>query len=111
MDRPNPYFPAGTKLLGHEFHYSRIIESDVERLNLVFRLERGHGVTGQRDGISYKNVLATYSHTHALATPAWAKALVDQARKYLNKRQQTESDGQQEQPLSLASPSLSEHRF
>jgi cobyrinic acid a,c-diamide synthase len=81
VDQPNPYFPAGTKLLGHEFHYSRIIEHDAQKLNLVFRLERGHGITGQRDGISYKNVLATYSHTHALATPVWARALIDQARK------------------------------
>ncbi len=82
VDQPNPYFPIGTRLLGHEFHYSRIIENDVNKLNLVFRLERGHGITGHRDGISYKNVLATYSHTHALATPAWAIAFLNQARKY-----------------------------
>ena len=105
VDRPNPYFPAGTKLLGHEFHYSRIIESDLERLNLVFRLERGHGITGHRDGICYKNVLATYSHTHALATPVWAQALVDQARKYRARLEPTEADRLSEQPFSLSTSS------
>ena len=106
VDRPNPYFPLGTKLLGHEFHYSRIIESDLERLNLVFRLERGHGVAGHRDGISYKNVLATYTHTHALATPAWAQALVHQARKYRARLHQTETDSHKEQILSLSTSSF-----
>jgi cobyrinic acid a,c-diamide synthase len=110
VDRPNPFFPAGTKLLGHEFHYSRIIANDPEKLNLVFRLERGHGITSHRDGISYKNVLATYTHTHALGTPAWAKAIVDQAIKYRHRLQQTELAGQQEQSFSLSSPSLNEQR-
>ncbi len=109
VDRPNPYFPLGTKLLGHEFHYSRIIENDLERLNLVFRLERGHGVAGHRDGISYKNVLATYSHTHALATPVWAKALVDQARKYRSRLQHAEADRQKEPPLSLPTSSFGQN--
>ena len=109
VDRPNPYFPVGTKLLGHEFHYSRIIESDLEKLNLVFRLERGHGVTGHRDGISYKNVLATYTHTHALTFPAWAKALVDQARKYRRHLRQSANNSQPEQPISLLSASFGEH--
>jgi cobyrinic acid a,c-diamide synthase len=110
VDRPNPYFPAGTRLLGHEFHYSRIIANDPDKLNLVFRLERGHGITGHRDGISYKNVLATYSHTHALATPAWAKALVALARKYRLRPHQTETASHAEQPFPLPSPSQSEHR-
>ena len=105
VDRPNPYFPAGTRLLGHEFHYSRIIESDLEQLHLVFRLERGHGVTGQRDGISYKNVLATYSHIHALATPIWAQALVNQARKFRDRLEPTKADSLSEQPISLSTSS------
>jgi cobyrinic acid a,c-diamide synthase len=82
VDQPNPYFPVGTTIRGHEFHYSRILPEDQANLTLVFRLERGHGITGHRDGVCYKNVLATYSHIHALGTPAWAPALVAQARQY-----------------------------
>jgi len=108
VDRPNPFFPPGTRLLGHEFHYSRIIDSDLERLNLVFRLERGHGITGQWDGISYKNVLATYSHVHALATPAWAPALVDLARKYRGEGKNAEVPESREEHLSLPSSARSQ---
>ncbi len=82
VDQPNPYFPLGSVIRGHEFHYSRIISEDHGKLNLVFSLERGHGITGSRDGICYKNVLATYSHIHALGVPTWAPALVAQAGRY-----------------------------
>ncbi|MGQ9920606.1 MAG: cobyrinate a,c-diamide synthase [Desulfobacca sp.] len=86
VDQANPYFAVGSTIRGHEFHYSRIIPEDQANLNLVFRLERGHGITGQRDGICYKNVLATYSHLHALGTPSWAPALVQQARQHRDRR-------------------------
>ncbi|WP_449244744.1 cobyrinate a,c-diamide synthase [Desulfobacca acetoxidans] len=102
VDHPNPYYPVGTKLLGHEFHYSRLVETDEQKLNLVFRLERGHGVTGQRDGVSYNNVLAAYTHIHALSTPLWAPALVGQARKYRSRLTSSESAAQPEQPLALS---------
>ncbi len=87
VDQPNPYFPVGTTIRGHEFHYSRVLPEDQEHLQLVFRLARGHGITGQRDGICYKNVLATYSHIHALGTPSWAPALVRQAENFRLRRQ------------------------
>ncbi len=32
-------------------------------------MERGAGFINNRDGIYYKNVLATYTHTHALGMP------------------------------------------
>ena len=35
-----------------------------------------------RDGACQKNTLATYTHTHALGTPAWAEAVVRMARSY-----------------------------
>jgi cobyrinic acid a,c-diamide synthase len=51
-------------------------------------MKKGVGVVGKRDGICYKNVLATYTHLHALGTPAWAKAMVRNARAYRLKKQQ-----------------------
>ncbi|HIJ57970.1 MAG TPA: cobyrinic acid a,c-diamide synthase, partial [Deltaproteobacteria bacterium] len=47
--------------------------------DLVFAMKRGSGVIHQRDGIVYKNVLATYTHLHALGAPIWAEALVRNA--------------------------------
>ena len=50
--------------------------------DLVFRMKRGVGIYKDRDGIVYKNVLATYMHIHALGTTVWAGALVRNAAKY-----------------------------
>ena len=45
-------------------------------------MQRGVGIHGDRDGIAYKNVLATYTHIHALGNPGWASALVRNAVAY-----------------------------
>lgn len=74
----NPYFPVGTKLKGHEFHYSRVIGNDVSN-ECVFKLIRGHGMVAGRDGLCYKNVLAGYAHLHAVGNAEWAEALVGAA--------------------------------
>jgi len=78
----NPYFMPGTRLKGHEFHYSRLQPEPGPEATLAFRMTRGAGICGHRDGFVYKNVLATYTHLHALGAPDWAPALVRQAREY-----------------------------
>jgi cobyrinic acid a,c-diamide synthase len=77
VDRANPFFPVGTRLLGHEFHYSRIAGSSGGETALA--VERGAGLGGGRDGLVVGNVVATYMHLHALGTPEWAGALVQAA--------------------------------
>jgi cobyrinic acid a,c-diamide synthase len=79
VDTPNPYFPADEILCGHEFHYSRIPDWAGEGFSFVFDVKRGRGIQGRRDGLCYKNVLATYSHLHALGARGWAKALFERA--------------------------------
>ncbi len=86
VDGDNPYFIPGTRLKGHEFHYSRLQPEPGPEANLVFRMTRGTGISGQRDGFVYKNVLATYTHLHALGAPDWAPALVRQARQHQRQR-------------------------
>ncbi len=76
----NPLFPTGLTLWGHEFHHSRL--SKLDGLKFAYRLRRGQGVDGRVDGIVYKNVLAAYTHFHALGVPQWAEALVSLAKKY-----------------------------
>ncbi|MGC1402589.1 MAG: cobyrinate a,c-diamide synthase [Thermodesulfobacteriota bacterium] len=80
--KKNPFFPAGAVLKGHEFHYSRVLDWDSSRIGPVFKMVKGFGLDGLRDGIVYKNVLATYTHLHALGTPGWAHSLVEQADRY-----------------------------
>ncbi len=82
VEKSNPYFAVGCTLKGHEFHYSRAIKLRDDRISLVFRVKRGYGLDGKRDGLCYKNVLATYSHIHALGTSEWADALVRLAIAY-----------------------------
>jgi cobyrinic acid a,c-diamide synthase len=81
VDRDNPFFKAGTFLKGHEFHYSTVEALEgVGPDDMAFAMERGGGIAQGRDGLCRKNVLATYTHIHALGTPRWATALVAQAR-------------------------------
>ncbi len=82
----NPFFECGTELRGHEFHYSRAVDWAGEERMLVFRMRRGVGIVGDRDGLIYRNVLATYTHLHALGTPAWAEALVRRAAAFRDAR-------------------------
>ena len=79
VEEPNPYFVTGLKLKGHEFHYSRVIDWRGSDQDLIFSMKRGTGFFNNRDGVLYKNVLATYTHIHALGTPYWAEALVRNA--------------------------------
>ena len=82
VDTPNPYFPIGQILHGHEFHYSRILDGEEGQFTFAFNVKRGYGIQGQRDGLCYKNVLATYSHLHAVGAKGWAKAIWEQAISY-----------------------------
>jgi cobyrinic acid a,c-diamide synthase len=86
VEHENPYYAVGTEIRGHEFHYSRVSEWAGDKKDLVFHMERGVGIDKDRDGIVYKNVLATYTHVHAIGTPAWAEALVRNAIKFNNSR-------------------------
>ncbi|MDD2904207.1 MAG: hypothetical protein PHU44_17405 [Syntrophales bacterium] len=78
--RDNPFFSSGTILKGHEFHYSRIQPEPGPQENLVFQVNRGTGLGGQREGLVFQNVLATYTHLHALGSPEWAAGIVRLAR-------------------------------
>jgi len=86
VEGENPYYDVGTEIRGHEFHYSRVSNWAGCQNDLVFHMKRGVGIHKDRDGIVYKNVLATYTHVHALGTPGWAGALIRNAVKYNNSR-------------------------
>jgi cobyrinic acid a,c-diamide synthase len=96
----NPYFPRGARLKGHEFHYSRLQPEPGPDANLVFHMTRGAGICGHRDGFVYKNVLATYTHLHALGAPEWAPALVRQAREHQRRRLTAGNLGRLSEPTS-----------
>ncbi len=81
VDSVNPFFPAGLVLRGHEFHYSRISPGN-EPVPTACAVLRGVGCFEKRDFVVTSNVMAGYTHLHALATPAWAKGFLDAARRF-----------------------------
>jgi len=81
-DQSNPFFKYGTIIRGHEFHYSRITDCQKADMHFVFKVKRGYGFDGKRDGLCRRNVLSTYTHIHALGEPRWADALVSRAEAY-----------------------------
>ncbi|MBW1780071.1 MAG: cobyrinate a,c-diamide synthase [Deltaproteobacteria bacterium] len=82
VNAQNPYYAVGETVKGHEFHYSRPVFSSEEDLTFVFKVARGRGLDGVRDGVCRKNVLATYTHVHAAGNPNWAKGLFRTALGY-----------------------------
>ncbi len=80
----NPWFPLGTVLKGHEFHYSGLNRSD--HLHFACKLKRGVGVNGDLDGIVYQNLFASYAHLHALGVPQWAESFCRLANAFKSKQ-------------------------
>ncbi len=75
VDADNPFLPEGQDLAGHEFHYSRVCRS-FGAVPTALALQKGTGVGDGRDGIRSAEVLASFTHLHALGTPGWAEGLV-----------------------------------
>ena len=78
----NPFYAVGESIRGHEFHYTCIESSSAKDLTFAFRVRRGFGFDGRRDGLCSRNVLATYTHVHALGTESWAPAMVRAATRF-----------------------------
>jgi len=81
VDNENPFYEKGTFIKGHEFHYSKIYEHNSDLISSL-SISRGAGCFNKRDGLTYKNVFATYIHIHALATPEWVKGMISIAGNY-----------------------------
>ncbi len=82
-ENASPFLDRGTVIRGHEFHYSRIVNVDVLP-PMAYHMTRGKGIDGRADGLVYKNVLAAYTHIHALGTPEWAPSMIKKALAYRN---------------------------
>ncbi|WP_333652623.1 cobyrinate a,c-diamide synthase [Dissulfurispira sp.] len=83
VEKENPFYPVGTVLHGHEFHYSAVASiSENDSAFTAFRMKRGHGIKNKMDGICYKNVFATYTHIHALGAEEWVRGLINKAKEF-----------------------------
>jgi cobyrinic acid a,c-diamide synthase len=90
VDGENPFFACGTRLRGHEFHYSRLL-GDGTAVKTALALAPGVGIGNGRDGIVAGRVFASYLHLFAPGAPAWAPAFVAAARAARTATAQTQS--------------------
>ena len=81
VDSENPFYEIGTVIKGHEFHYSKISDYDPS-IESCLTVSRGCGCFYGRDGLTYKNVFASYLHVHALATPEWVSGIIRCAKSF-----------------------------
>jgi len=87
VEATNPYLAIGEILRGHEFHYSYVAEMKAkEGVYFAFRMHKGEGIKREKDGLCYKNVLATYTHLHALGTGQWATGIIRAASAYKERK-------------------------
>ncbi len=66
----------------HEFHYSSL-ENLPDGLTYAYEVLRGHGIDGKRDGLVYRNLLASYTHLRSTRCFSWVKrflALVEKCK-------------------------------
>ncbi len=80
-EKRNPFYRVGQEAKGHEFRYSTILEWQGKSEDLALAMKRGVGFMDGRDGLTKKNVLALYTHIHALGTPEWAEGFMQCCRK------------------------------
>lgn len=78
---PNPFYPVGTRIKGHEFRYSTITDYSGGADELCLEMARGRGFADGRDGLVYKNVLAMYTHVHAGGEVQWAEHFISRCRR------------------------------
>ena len=81
----HPWWPQGTRLRAHEFHYSKL-ENLPSGQTFGWRMLRGTGIADHQDGIRFHNLFASYTHLRSIPVQSssgesnWAKGFVEFAR-------------------------------
>lgn len=71
----------------HEFHYSSL-ENVAPDLVYAYSVKRGHGIDGRRDGIVYRNVLASYTHLRNVTAYPWVSKFLQFVKLKAEERQE-----------------------
>ncbi|WP_319762038.1 cobyrinate a,c-diamide synthase [Maridesulfovibrio sp.] len=82
----NPFFPVGTEIIGHEFHYSLCVNNNESDPKYALDMSRGKGMAEGFDGLIRDNIYAGYNHIHALSMPCWANNFVKAAAAFKKKK-------------------------
>jgi cobyrinic acid a,c-diamide synthase len=71
----------GREIRAHEFHYSSLEGLD-PATSFAYRVRRGHGIDGSRDGVVVKNLLASYTHLRGAGDCDWPARFVGFVRSH-----------------------------
>jgi cobyrinic acid a,c-diamide synthase len=82
---PRPAAPT-RRIKAHEFHYSSLENLPADS-RFAYHVERGCGITGQRDGLMLNNLLASYTHLRTIGSCYWATRFVAFVRRQMKQRQ------------------------
>ncbi len=74
---------SARRIPAHEFHYSRIENIDPS-MKFAYRVERGHGIDGEYDGLIHKNVVANYAHLRSMDPVCWVEKFLGFVRRCAN---------------------------
>ena len=76
-----PWAPAANgPVHAHEFHHSTLENMAGTNWRYAFRVRRGRGIDGERDGIVIGSLLASYSHLRDVEGCRWAERFVSYVR-------------------------------
>jgi cobyrinic acid a,c-diamide synthase len=75
-----PMLKGGSRIRGHEFHYSEMVKPPPASIKRAFRFTTGP--KGGGDGYLYKNTLASYTHLHFGSNVEFAEGFVDMCRAF-----------------------------
>ena len=71
----HPWGIKKNNIHAHEFHYSSVI-SRKKRYKYAFNIKRGYGINGEKDGLIYKNTIASFSHLRSCNSFNWIKYFI-----------------------------------
>jgi cobyrinic acid a,c-diamide synthase len=71
---PRPDMPA-KQIRAHEFHYSSLENLPADS-KFAYRVQRGHGIDSENDGLILHNLLASYTHLRTIGSCYWASRFV-----------------------------------
>ena len=77
VEKDVSFFKAGDRFRGHEFHYSELIHE--REPNFAFKVIGSTGKTA-KEGIFFKNTLASYTHIHLASNPNSAKKIPERIK-------------------------------
>jgi cobyrinic acid a,c-diamide synthase len=92
LQRSTLFGAVGTRLRGHEFHYSELCDDPIGRDGWLsaYRLKKNRGGQVRDEGYQKGNILASYAHLHLASQPQALDTLIESfhATREINEEQQ-----------------------